>query len=152
MQLARATDFSLRVLMVLANADSQRVTCAALAAQLRNPSEQMMKIVQRLAKTGYVATTRGKLGGVRLNVSAEEIRLGEVVQRIEPTLALVDCANPACTLVDGCRLKVVLDGARDAFLARLDESTLADVARLPQAMRVLLRPPAGRPMLRDRRR
>ena len=130
MQLARATDFSLRVLMLLANATA-RVTSAELAAQLNIPSEQMMKIVQRLAKAGYVVTARGKHGGIRLGMPAATIRLGEVVRRIEPRTALVDCQNPACPLAGGCRLKAVLDRARDAFLDGLDQTTLAEVAELP---------------------
>lgn len=132
MHLARTTDFSLRVLMTLAVAPEQKVTSAELASLLAIPREQMMKIVQRLAGAGYLLTLRGKGGGVRLARSPHEIGIGQVVRHIEPGMAIVNCRSPLCPLAGACRLKGVLDGARDHFLAALDGVTLADVASRPR--------------------
>lgn len=132
MHLARITDFSLRVLMTLAVAPEQQVTAGELAAMLHIPREQMMKIVQRLAAAGYLLTLRGKGGGVRLAKPPREINLGHVVRDMEPGLAIVNCTSPHCPLAGACRLKGVLDAARDSFLASLDGVTLAAVASRPR--------------------
>lgn len=128
MHLARATDFSLRVLMALATAPEKQVTAGELAVMLHIPREQMMKIVQRLAAAGYLLTMRGKGGGVRLAKQPREIVIGDVVRDLEPGLAIVNCSSPLCPLAGACRLKAVLDTARDQFLASLDGVTLAGVA------------------------
>lgn len=130
MQLARSTDFSLRVLMLLANGAGAQVTAAELAGKLNIPREQMMKIVQRLAKAGYLATTRGNGGGVRLALASEDIRIGRVIRDIEPNLAIVDCRKPLCPLAGTCRLKAVLDRARNRFLEELDAVSLTEVSGL----------------------
>jgi Rrf2 family nitric oxide-sensitive transcriptional repressor len=62
-----------------------------------------MKVVHQLGVAGYVETTRGKNGGLRLAVRPEAINLGAVVRRVEPDLDLVPCFNPSGT----CRIRPV---------------------------------------------
>lgn len=134
MQLTRATDFSLRVLMYFAGRPGLRARAADLARLLGIPPQQMMKIVQRLARTGYVHAQRGKGGGIRLARAAEDIRIGAVIRDIEPNLALVNCLKPACPLAGNCRLKHALNHARDGFLEEMDKLVLADLV-IPQPLR-----------------
>ena len=85
-----------------------------------------MKVVSALAQAGYLETIRGRAGGFRLGKPAENIRIGEIVRFTEPSLQPADCAG--CALREGCGLTPVLGDAVQAFLAVLDERTLADVA------------------------
>lgn len=140
MQLTRHTDFALRALIFLSLKEGgELTTISEIADHFAVPRNHLVKVVHRLGKLGYVRTLRGKGGGLRLGKPPETIRLGQVVRDVEATLDMVDCSRPVCPLLTGCRLKDVLNEARDAFLDALDQYTLADLMGQPAPLRSLLK-------------
>lgn len=129
MQLSRFTDLSLRVLLYLAQKPPghPRVTMREIARFYRVSHEHLRKVVHRLAMEGYLATTQGRRGGVRLGRSASEINIGEVVECMERDLSIVDCAAQQCVLKGPCTLKHALSIAGAAFVEELRRVTLADL-------------------------
>jgi Rrf2 family nitric oxide-sensitive transcriptional repressor len=90
--------------------------------------------VQALAGAGYVRTQRGAGGGFRLARPAASITLGQVVRDLEQDQPTVECFRAdggGCVLTPRCRLRKHLAGAREAFLATLDATSLADCAWPP---------------------
>jgi Rrf2 family transcriptional regulator, nitric oxide-sensitive transcriptional repressor len=134
MQLTKHTDYALRVLMFLARR-TQRSTIHEIAQTHGISQSHLMKIVNRLAKLGYIESARGKGGGIRLARGAHEIGVGAVVRDTEETLNVLDCLDSdyrgGCTLARGCGLKDALRIAQRAFLAELDRYTLEDI--VPEA-------------------
>lgn len=137
MRLAAFTDYGLRVLMRLADKPDQALTTSAVATELRIPYNHLAKVVQDLARAGYVHTQRGAGGGVRLKRPPQAITLGEVVRFLEQRYAIVECFRPdggACLLTPHCRFRSRLVAAREAFLAELDKTSIAECAHPgPQA-------------------
>lgn len=134
MQITRYTDYSLRVLMYLAIKGSTRVTISEIAEQYGISRNHLVKVVHNLSKLGFVATVRGKTGGMTLARPPAEINVGDVVRRTEKQLDVIDCATPVCPLVPACELRTALSQARDAFLHVLDGYTLHDLVRNPAQM------------------
>jgi Rrf2 family nitric oxide-sensitive transcriptional repressor len=101
-----------------------------------------MKVVQHLGRTGYLETMRGKGGGLRLAVPANEIGLGDVVRGAEGGFLIVPCFDKSrpdiCVIAPACTLKGVLQGALAAFLETLDEYTLEDLLAPKRPLRKLL--------------
>jgi Rrf2 family nitric oxide-sensitive transcriptional repressor len=134
MRLARATDFSLRILMLLAGQkDDKPIPIDEIATRLEIARTHAMKIVAKLARHGLVTAHRGRSGGVVLAIPAAEIRIGEVVRLFESDFHLVDClqeggTHQPCVFLPRCALKSVIVEATNAFLASLDSVTLEDVA------------------------
>jgi Rrf2 family nitric oxide-sensitive transcriptional repressor len=100
-----------------------------------------MKVVHSLGRAGYLETTRGKGGGLRLAVPAGDINLGEVVREAEG-FTVVPCfdaggAEP-CAIAPVCMLRKVLRGALKAFLDSLDGYTLEDLLQPRRSLRSLL--------------
>ncbi len=129
MRLLAATDFSLRLLMRLAESPGEHRNTEALARAIGVPRNHVQKIVQELAEAGFVRTLRGAQGGVMLARPAAEIGVGAVVRHFERGQALVECFRAdggACCMSADCRLRGNLTRAREAFLASLDETTLAE--------------------------
>lgn len=137
MRLTIFTDYTLRVLIYLgAQQDEGRVATISDIAKAYGISENhLMKVVHHLAKQGYVKTTRGKGGGMRLARAPGQINIGAVVRGAEEDLAVVKCfeeGNLNCPIVSACTLCGVLARAMRAFFDELDGQTLADLLR-PQA-------------------
>lgn len=131
LRLTSFTDYGLRVLMRLAGEPGRAFTTGELAAELDVSRNHLAKVVSALSAAGLLETRRGGGGGAVLARDPAEIRLGDVVARLEAGQALVECFLPsgnACTLTPGCRLKSRLSQAEGAFIAELNRSTLADCA------------------------
>ncbi|WP_035898706.1 Rrf2 family transcriptional regulator [Labrenzia sp. DG1229] len=129
MRLSQASDFALRILMASGQTDRPQ-TVDGLSTQLGLAKSHVMKIVAHLARAGYLKTTRGRGGGIRLGRSPEEIRLGDVVRLIEPDLGVVACLKPeltVCAFLPRCALKGAMSRAAEAFLDSLNTETLATI-------------------------
>ncbi len=131
MRLLAATDFALRVLMVLRRQPAGRpLSVEMLARELGGLSRHHLhKIVQELTALGVTRTTRGIAGGVALAVDPATLQLGTLMRRLESRQPLVECFRGqgcTCTLVSECGLKGMLRQAEDRFYAALDEHTLAE--------------------------
>jgi Rrf2 family nitric oxide-sensitive transcriptional repressor len=129
MRLSQASDFALRILMATAQSDGPQ-TVDKLSEQLGLAKSHVMKIVAHLARGGYLETTRGRGGGIRLAKSPDSIRLGEVVKLIEPDLGVVACLKPQpaiCAFLPRCALKGAMARAAEAFLDSLNSDTLASI-------------------------
>ncbi|MBL8548547.1 MAG: Rrf2 family transcriptional regulator [Hyphomonadaceae bacterium] len=125
MRLTRHTDYALRVLTHLAVHPQNFSSIAEISAAFGISQNHLMKVVQRLAALGYVETTRGRNGGLRLARDPGDIRVGSVVRETEESLDLVDCGS--CVIAPACGLTGALDEALAAFMAVLDRYTLADL-------------------------
>lgn len=130
MQLTFYTDYSLRVLIYLAQAEGKAATISEVSGFYRISRNHLVKVVHNLGVQGLIITTRGKHGGMKLARAPETISIGEVVRLTEPNFNLVECfdlQNNNCILTDTCSLKNILYQAKKAFLDVLDAYTLADV-------------------------
>ncbi len=125
MRLTRFTDYAMRVLIHLASHD-EAASIGSVAKRYQISENHLMKVVQDLAKAGFIIATRGRAGGIRLARPASEIGVGEVIRHTEEGFDLVDCG--ACLIARACGLPSVLNEATAAFLGVLDKYTLADVA------------------------
>nr|WP_306265338.1 Rrf2 family transcriptional regulator [Pararhizobium sp. IMCC3301] len=126
MRLNQASDFALRILMLLATQD-QPVTIDQVAGHLHLVKSHIMKITAKLAQAGFVETQRGRNGGILLGRPSDQIRIGDVVRLVEADFAIVECMRAeksACTFLPRCLLRGVVQDAADAFLAVLDNCTL----------------------------
>ncbi len=146
MHLTTYTDYSLRVLIRLALTPDELTTIAQIAAAYGISEHHLMKVVHQLGLAGYIETTRGRGGGIRLKKKAADITVGEVVRHMEPDLALVECFRPdgCCAISSACMLTSLLGTALEAFLAVLDHHTLADLIERPRQLSRLLELDADR--------
>ena len=135
MRLTLYTDYSLRVLLYLANKEDEIVTITELASFFKISRNHLVKVVHNLGLKGYILTARGRSGGLRLARPANDILIGEVVRSTEPDFDLLECFNPAtdhCVITRTCTLKAVLFNAQANFLGVLDQYTLADMTKAPK--------------------
>ena len=131
MKLTSYSNYAMRSLQLAAlkAPDLVRIDDVARIHNLSRP--HIMKIVHQLGKAGYLETVRGRGGGFRLARPAEEIVVGEVIRITEGPLDVVECFNPdknTCPLMGICILSRKMQEATAAFMAVLDDLTVADIA------------------------
>ena len=129
MQLTRFSDYSLRTLIYLGINGRRRCTIREIAKAYGISENHLMKLVHNLGRKGFVATTRGKNGGLELAMPASEINLGDVFRATEGNFHLVECFadTNSCPIAGPCVLSRVLDEALQAFMEVLDRHTLEDL-------------------------
>ena len=140
MRLTTMTDYSMRLLMYVAQHPERLCTIAEVAHAYDISEAHLMKITHQLGLRGWLETVRGKGGGMRLAAAPADINLGAVVRSIEPDFFLVDClgSDAVCMLTGSCRLTSIVSGALRSFMQHLDGHTLADL--LPPAAKVAAKP------------
>jgi len=141
-RLTTFTDYSLRVLIYLGAHSKQRAAVGEIAAAYGISRNHLMKVILFLVEEGYVATTRGRGGGVQLKLSPDRIRIGDVVRKSEAGTVLVECFSreaSQCRIENACKLRSAFHKAVQAFYSVLDTYTLADLIVNRPAMLQLLR-------------
>lgn len=129
MQLTRFSDFGLRICLYLAAHPERVVPVEEISRAYSISRFHLVKVVQRLTDLGLVESARGRSGGLRLRKDPADIRLGDMIRATEPNMTLVECFDAAtntCPIAGACGIKAVLHKAEAAFVASLNESTLAD--------------------------
>ncbi|OOG22679.1 hypothetical protein B1C78_14470 [Thioalkalivibrio denitrificans] len=142
MQLSQFTDYSLRVLMYLGFRNDDQVNISEISSAYDISRSYLMKVVSHLASKGFVHTTRGKGGGVRLSRPPSLINLGEVIRECETSFHVVECLGPvqsSCPLLPECVLRSILREATHGFLGILDKYSIQDLVASPSVGRGLLR-------------
>lgn len=136
MKLTLFTDYSMRVLLYLGAHPDRLCSIAEVAEGYRISHNHLMKVVNQLARQGYVDSVRGRAGGIRLGRAPEAINLGALVRDTEDGFVLVDCGG--CVVAPACGVTGVLAEALGAFMAVLDRYTLADMLTPRLRLRELL--------------
>ena len=137
MHITTFTDYSLRVLIQAAIRQPQRVTIDEVANAYGISRNHLIKVINELARAGFIVTHRGRGGGFMLARPANRIKVGDVVKFGEQGLPLVECfdaGNNACVITPACRLKGMLGEAVRAFQSVLDKYTIADICDKPDAL------------------
>lgn len=145
MHLTNFTDYCLRALMFVALKGEELTTIDEIAERYGINRNHLVKVVFRLGQLGYLDTSRGKGGGIRLADDPAKVKLGKLVRQTEQDFALVECFQDQdclCVIEPACVLKKALHRALVAFFEVLDEYTLADLVKPSRSLARLLALPA----------
>ena len=139
MHLSKKAEYALRALIHLGIATEMGlpvVSGVELADANRLPLKFIERILQELREGGLVETKRGKLGGYALATSADKVRIGDIVRRMDGRLAPICCASEfayqrcTCPDEDHCGLRMLMIDVRNAIANILDRYTLAQVVEV----------------------
>jgi Rrf2 family nitric oxide-sensitive transcriptional repressor len=129
MRLTTLSDYALRVLMYAAAAGDRLITIEETAKAYDISRMHLMKVVNALARAGYIRAVRGRRGGFTLAKRPDEINLGAVLRATESDFSLVECFSSGnrCLITRCCRLPNIMNEALNAFIGTFDKYTLADL-------------------------
>lgn len=131
MRLSKQTSDAVKVLVLCARNADTLVKVASVADQIAVTKPLGLKLVNILARLGYLETVRGPNGGVRLARDPETLTLGEVVRDLEAFSMHESPMDPdpdSAAALNRSGLQEYVDDAFRAFLAVLDQQTIAALA------------------------
>jgi Rrf2 family transcriptional regulator, iron-responsive regulator len=129
MRLTRQTNYAIRILMYCAANDGRLSRIPEIASAYNVSELFLFKILQPLVEHGFIATVRGRNGGVKLAKPATDITLFDVVRVTEEGFSMAECfdADSDCPLIDSCGLNAALRKALNAFFEVLAGVTIASL-------------------------
>lgn len=132
MRLTIRTNLAMRTLMFCA-VNRGRIVRKQEVAEACNASENhLAQVIHKLAQAGFIATVRGRTGGLQMLRDPEALRVGDVVRCFEGSVPLTECMaqdSGNCPLAGCCVLKCAFSEALDAFYESLNRLTLADLVK-----------------------
>ena len=132
MQLTRAADYAIRVMIHLAGLPpGLRASRTELSAASDCPGQFLSKVLQQLTRAGLVASYRGNGGGFELPQNRPDVSVLEVVEAVEGPVRLNSCLNPdsPCSRKACCPAHPVWAEAQTALVAVLQRAFIGELAR-----------------------
>jgi len=135
-QLTYHTDYALRLLIYLVARPGQTVGTREIAEHYGISPDHLIKVAKSLTRAGWLVSSRGVGGGVRLAERTPSTPIGDIVRHTENT-PLVECFHletNTCPIHRGCHLRSILHQAHQAFFDVLDSFTVSDLAKNPGSL------------------
>jgi len=132
MKLSSRTDYALRALFTLVEAEGkQLVSTRQLAERNDIPKKFLEQILMEMKLKGWIASVTGKHGGYRLGKPAGQITMGEVIRHFDGNLAPIACVSATgykcCSQEKVCRFRRLFLDIRNYVSRSMDEATLEAV-------------------------
>lgn len=130
MKLSTRGRYGLRALLDLAVHQGEGMVLLKDIARRQEVSLPYLEhLITPLIAGGLVKSTRGARGGVLLVKPPAEVKLTEVVQLLEGSIAPVDCVNDprVCSRSVSCVTRDIWMQIKDAMIQVLDSTTLQDL-------------------------
>jgi Rrf2 family protein len=131
MQLTRAADYGVRVMIHLAGPPTeQRVSLPELAEAADAPESFLSKVLQALSHAGLISSRRGQSGGFLISPRGREASMLEVIEAIDGPICLNVClvSGRSCHRKAQCPAHPVWAQAQTAMLGVLSGARIADLA------------------------
>jgi Rrf2 family protein len=153
---SRSAEYALRAVVHLAAlAPGEYALVKTIAADTGIPSHFLAKILQELARDGFLKSSKGPGGGFRLGQTADEISMLRIVEAVDGAGRFDRCigGSPECNDRALCAMHDSWKALRSRIIEYLGGTSVADLAKaLDEKRRLLARPrrrgpiqpPAGR--------
>ena len=131
MQLTRAADYAVRVMIHLATLpEHERALLPSLAGATGAPASFLSKVLQSLSKAELIRSHRGQSGGFEILGRGRQATLREVVEAIDGAISLNVCmiSGTSCERVSFCPAHPFWKRAQGAMMEVLNSATVESMA------------------------
>ncbi len=138
MQLTRAADYGVRVMIELASLQgSGRISLPELARATGAPQSFLSKVLQSLARAGFITSQRGQSGGFHITSRGVAASMCAVIEAIDGAILLNVCLSPgrSCNRKARCTAHPVWALAQRAMMEVLSSVNVAGLASQSAARR-----------------
>ncbi len=130
LKISEAASLAFHTAAYLAQNTDRLVSSREMARSLGASENHLSKVLQRLAHSGIVRSTRGPSGGFRIRSPWEKIKLIDIYEAIEGPVTPARCllGLPVCK-GNRCTLGVLIHKTDKAVRKCLTGTTLAEMAK-----------------------
>ncbi len=131
LRISKLADYGTIVMVYLAKRGETLCNARDIALHTHLSIPTVSKLLKRLTAAGLLTSVRGVSGGYRLQRSANEISLGQIIFALEEQLGLTECSlHPnECSLQGVCRIQGNWRLISQAIETALDSVSLAVLAK-----------------------
>jgi Rrf2 family iron-sulfur cluster assembly transcriptional regulator len=141
---SRSAEYAIRAFIHMATLPpGEYAMVKNIAAEAGIPTAFLAKILQELARDGFLRSSKGPRGGFRLSLPAEEISLRRIVDAVDGAGRYQRCigGSPECNDRAPCGLHDSWKALRSRIIEYLEDTSVADLAKaLGEKRRRLARP------------
>lgn len=130
LKLTKKADYGLIALTHLAGLERNASSSAKEIAEAYGiPLPLLSKVLQRLARHGFLRSEHGTNGGYRLAKAPEKISALEVIRLIDGPVILTHCFtdHQNCCISGKCTVRAPLKRVHEGILHLLDSTTIRDL-------------------------
>lgn len=131
MQLTRAADYAVRVMIQLAAPQAGgRVSLPELAETAGAPKSFLSKVMQALVGAGLISSRRGQAGGFQISPRGRAASMRDIIEAIDGSIYLNVCliSGKSCSRKALCPAHPVWAQAQQAMLDILSNASIAAIA------------------------
>jgi Rrf2 family protein len=130
LKLTKKADYGLIAMRHLTAARPRSASAKEMADRYGLPAPVLAKILQSLARGGFLVSEHGSNGGYRLSRPPEEITAFDIVRTIDGPIFLTSCftENGDCEHHKKCSIRDPLRRIHEGIIALLTTMTMADLA------------------------
>jgi Rrf2 family protein len=131
MQLTRAADYAVRVMICLASpTNTHRISLIELAETIGAPESFLSKVMQALTRSGLVTSRRGQSGGFLISPLGSRASMRDVIESIDGPICLNVClvSGRSCHRKTSCPAHPIWEKAQEAMLSVLAGASIAQLA------------------------
>jgi Rrf2 family transcriptional regulator, iron-sulfur cluster assembly transcription factor len=141
---SRSSEYAIRALVHMAElAPEEYAMVKNISAEANIPLHFLAKILQDLARDGFLKSSKGPRGGFRLQLPAEEISMLRIVEAVDGAGRYDRCigGSPECNDRAACGMHESWKVLRSRIIDYLGGTSIADLANaLGEKRRLLARP------------
>ena len=132
-QLSKKVEYGLIAVRHMATGAPGKVYAAKEIAETYNlPYELLAKVMQKLARQGYLASMQGVNGGYYLVRNPRELKVSAIINAIEgrPNLTIIQCESESpenCIIHTTCTIKNPLVKLQSTINRALDDLTIMEM-------------------------
>jgi len=147
MKLKTRARYALRSMIEIARAThvDQPVSLERVARRTGISRRYLEQLTRCLRETELVISIRGRSGGYLLARSAEDIKVGQIVEAVIGPINIVDCVMrpEQCLIADVCECREIYKAINERVLQAMNDYSLAQLALRSKSQDPL--PPLGEP-------
>ncbi len=129
MKLSKTSEYALRIMSFMINAEIQVFSARYLAETLNIPDKYLRALMTQMAKKGFVKSIRGKEGGYVFAKNAHTIYLSHIIDAVEGMEKYSGCllGFPKCSDENPCSLHTAYAPIKEQMLHLFNTLTVADL-------------------------
>jgi Rrf2 family protein len=126
--ISQTAEYALRAIVWLASHPEETMSTHQIAVGTRTPAGYLARVMQKLARAGFVSSSPGRTGGFRLARPAAKLSVLEVVNAVDPIHRIDGCPLGIESHRDGlCPLHRRLDEVTAGTERAFRETTISDL-------------------------